>query len=258
MASLMARSAPHPRANNFDGRRESAEPQSSPADKSRSRVDKHRVNPLNVGQAVEAERIVRIIEEKTGIDRLIERNKRRRHEDNLKLLRKLNDIDLFAERFNLQETKKAVMGDYRQDVQMSKELKKAIRGKSANAISAALLAESTRNIEGHAAADHCLAEEGTFVRSGSMSRGQSESRYVRTMHVEFMDERAINQLEASVNNSLQEVKRELVNFNCKSSEIYHESRYTRKEIISPLKNLPKAAVAAYRKLVPMLRNSHSK
>uniref|UniRef100_A0A1B0CJS7 Putative myosin class ii heavy chain n=1 Tax=Lutzomyia longipalpis TaxID=7200 RepID=A0A1B0CJS7_LUTLO len=204
-------------------RRESAEPQSSPADESRSRVDKHRVNPLNVGQAVEAERIVRIIEEKTGIDRLIERNKRRRHEDNLKLLRKLNDIDLFAERFNLQETKKAVMGDYRQDVQMSKELKKAIRGKSANAISAALLAESTRNIEGHAAADHCLAEEGTFVRSGSMSRGRSESRYVRTMHVEFMDERAINQLEASVNNSLQEVKRELVNFNCKSSEIYHES-----------------------------------
>lgn len=236
------RYAPHPSARSLDGKRESAETQ-SPADKSRSLVDKHRVKPLNVEQAVAAERIVKICEEKSGIDRLIERNKKRREEDYLKLLRKLNDIDIFAERYNLQKTKE-VMGDYRQEVQISKELKKAIRGKSANAISRALLEESTRNIEAGQNENFAIEDGTIIVRSGSISRGRSESRYVRTSHVEFMDERAINQLEASVTNSLEQVKRELINFNSKSTEIYHETRYP----LAPLRML-------HRKSVPMLRKN---
>ncbi|GAB0099798.1 Paramyosin, long form [Sergentomyia squamirostris] len=233
-------------ASHLDGKRESAEAQLSPADKSGSRVDKHRaIKVLNVGQAVQAERLVKICE--SGLDRLIERNKKRREEDHLKLLRKLNDIEIFAERHDLKRTKEVVMGDFRQDVQISRELKKAIRGKSANAISAALLAESSRNIAQSQERGSVERDDTTtyVVRSGSVSRGRSQGCYIRTAHVEYMDERAINQLEATVTNSLEQVRCDLLNFNSKSSEIYHE---TSKQTAIEIEQLNARVVEAETKL----------
>lgn len=100
------------------------------------------------------------------------------------------------------------------DVPLSKGLRAAIRGKTASQITAALIADSEKNIKN------------TRVEVTQRStRGQSENRIVkRTTHIEYMDDRMLDQLDSSMSSSLHGVKQQLSSFNQRSEDLYHNSR----------------------------------
>lgn len=102
------------------------------------------------------------------------------------------------------------------DVPLSKGLRAAIRGKTASQITAALIADSEKNIQ----------ESKTHVEvSHRSTRGQSENRIVkRTTHIEYMDDRMLDQLDSSMSSSLHGVKQQLSSFNQRSEDLYHNSR----------------------------------
>lgn len=107
------------------------------------------------------------------------------------------------------------------DVQLSSSLKNSIRGKSASQITAALLADSDKNI--HQSKNNELVQ---ISHSTHHSGGLSESRIVkRTTHVEFIDDRMLDQLDQSMSSSLYDVKKQLQSFNQRSEDLYHNSRW---------------------------------
>lgn len=111
-------------------------------------------------------------------------------------------------------------------VAISAELKRAIRGKSAHAITAALLAETDRNLK------NARAEEEAYIatqqaRASSVSRSVravSENRLLHTAHIEVLDDRMIDNLDYRVSSSLCNVKRQISNLNQKTAEFYSDSR----------------------------------
>lgn len=100
------------------------------------------------------------------------------------------------------------------DVPLSKGLRAAIRGKTASQITAALIADSEKNIK-----------ESKIEVTQRSTRGQSENRIVkRTTHIEYMDDRMLDQLDSSMSSSLHGVKQQLSSFNQRSEDLYHNSR----------------------------------
>lgn len=100
------------------------------------------------------------------------------------------------------------------DVPLSKGLRAAIRGKTASQITAALIADSEKNIK-----------ESKIEVTQRSTRGHSENRIVkRTTHIEYMDDRMLDQLDSSMSSSLHGVKQQLSSFNQRSEDLYHNSR----------------------------------
>lgn len=130
-------------------------------------------------------------------------------EDQRRVSRIMDDIEGIKARFNADK-----------DVQLSSSLKKSIRGKTATQITAALLADSAKNMR------QSNNEEDYQINCSRHSRGRSESRIVkRTTHIEFVDDRILDQLDQSMSSSLYDVKKQLQNFNQRSEDLYHISRW---------------------------------
>lgn len=127
------------------------------------------------------------------------------------LAKVMDDIDNIKARFNAHK-----------DMELSAGLKSAIRGKTANQISAALLADSEKNIK--VARDQ---EEKMIIKA--QQRGNIKSKIThRTMHIELMDDRIIDNMNHSVCSKLYDVKRQLQSFNERSTDLLYESRCRRK------------------------------
>lgn len=121
----------------------------------------------------------------------------------------MDDIDNIKARFNAHK-----------DLEISSGLKNAIRGKTASQISAALLAESEKNIKVSRNQEDFLV---TQARQSSYSIGNAKV-IRRSTHVEFVDDRLIDNLDHNVGSSLCDVKRQLQTFNQRSADLYYDSR----------------------------------
>lgn len=124
-------------------------------------------------------------------------------------LRKITgDIDNIKERFNAHK-----------DMELSAGLKNAIRGKTASQISAALLAESEKNIKVSRNQEDLMISEAMHQSSFSSGKARITKRTV-----EIIDDRLIDNLDQSVGSSLCDVRRQLHQFNQRSSDLYIDSR----------------------------------
>lgn len=121
----------------------------------------------------------------------------------------MDDIENIKARFNAHK-----------DVEISSGLKSAIRGKSASQISAALLAESEKNIKVSRNQEDFLISQ---AQQSTHSIGRSKVTK-RTTHIEFVDDRLIDNLDSKVCSSLCDVKRQLQSFNQRTSDLYYDSR----------------------------------
>lgn len=108
--------------------------------------------------------------------------------------------------------------DDRKEVYLSPSLKQAIKGKSANGIRDALLAESNKNIRCGSIDSDVEMLESVRMRQ---QRACSERRIV---HVTMMDERATQQLDSTVQKSIEQVKHDLKMFNSKATSIFEDTR----------------------------------
>ncbi|XP_055315398.1 paramyosin, short form-like [Sitodiplosis mosellana] len=121
----------------------------------------------------------------------------------------MDDIENIKARFNAHK-----------DVEISTGLKNAIRGKSASQISAALLAESEKNIKVSRNQEDFLI---TQAQQSTQSYGRAKVTK-RCTHIEFVDDRLIDNLDRKVGSSLCDVKRQLQSFNQRTSDLYYDSR----------------------------------
>lgn len=129
------------------------------------------------------------------------------------LAKVMDDMDNIKARFNTHK-----------DLEISTGLKSAIRGKTAQQITAALLAESEKNIK-------VSRNEENLLISQAMQSHQSVGKAKitqRTAHIELIDDRLIDNLDRSVCSSLYDVKRQLQSFNQRSTDFYHDSRWRKK------------------------------
>lgn len=142
------------------------------------------------------------IEEKT-IRKLQER------EDERRVRAIMDEVDRIKARFNSHK-----------EVTISQGLKSSIRGKTANQITAAILAESEKNIKvGRNQEDLLVSQAKQSLHKGSVVK--------RVTHIELCDDRMIDHLDSSVSSSLCNVKRQLQSFNQRTSDLYHDSRCRR-------------------------------
>lgn len=127
----------------------------------------------------------------------------------------MDDIELIKMRFNTHK-----------DVDISPGLKSAIRGKTANQISAALLAESEKNIKVSRNQEDLLITQAKQSSSSSVQCQQIGRAKVtkRSTHFELIDDRLIDNLDHNVCSSLCDVKRQLQSFNQRTSDLYYDSR----------------------------------
>lgn len=107
--------------------------------------------------------------------------------------------------------------------ELSEDLKRAVRGKTAGQISLAILAESEKNLKESKKLDQLLIE------SERIQRGNCTARIVhRVQHVDLQDQnRSIDQLGHSVGSSLYDVKTQLNSLNQRTLDIYQDSRFRR-------------------------------
>lgn len=104
-------------------------------------------------------------------------------------------------------------------MEISSGLKSAIRGKSASQISAALLAESEKNIK------VSRNQEDARVTQARQSSQVGRSKVTQfSTHIEFIDDHLIDNLNHNVSSSLCDVKRQLHSFNQRTSDLYYDSR----------------------------------
>lgn len=122
------------------------------------------------------------------------------------LQRVIENVDNIKKRF-----------DANDDMEISVGLKNAIRGKTASQISAALLAESEKNIQVSRNQEDMLITE---ARSSSFA---GKARITKRT-VEIIDDRLIDNLDQQVGSSLHGVRRQLESFNQRSSDLYIDSR----------------------------------
>lgn len=128
----------------------------------------------------------------------------------------MDQVEQTKRRFKSSGARKAEM------VEFSSECKKQIRGRTANQITSALMAESERNIR-KSNVDSSSAV--CTTSSSSTKRSQSENRLIkRTMHIELMDDRMLDHLDTSMSTSLHGVKQQLSSFNQRADERYQNSR----------------------------------
>lgn len=171
--------------------------------------------PFSVKKSADAARVTKHIQPDTVVER-----------ENLKYTQRLEEIR-FQERRDYLRMLHHIQRMDDNTVAISAELKRAIRGKSAHAITAALLAESDRNLK------NARAEEEAFIATKSAQRASSVTRSVRAVsenrllhaaHIEVLDDRMIDHLDHRVSSSLCNVKRQISNLNQRTSEFYSDSR----------------------------------
>lgn len=126
------------------------------------------------------------------------------------LTKVMNDIEQIKSRFNAHK-----------DVEISSGLKSAIRGKTANQISAALLAESEKNIKVSRNQEDLLITQSKQQLQSHFGRAKVIQR---SAHFELIDDRLIDNLDHNVGSSLCDVKRQLQSFNQRTSDLYYDSR----------------------------------
>lgn len=125
------------------------------------------------------------------------------------LAKVMDDIEHIKARFNAHK-----------DLEISSGLKMAVRGKTASQITAALLAESEKNIKVSRNQEDLMI---TQARSSMQSVGRAKVTQ-RSTRVEFVDDRLIDNLDHNVQSSLCNVKRQLQSFNERSADLYYDSR----------------------------------
>lgn len=124
----------------------------------------------------------------------------------------MDDIENIKMRFNTHK-----------DVEISPGLKSAIRGKTANQISAALLAESEKNIKVSRNQEDLMITQAKQSSVHSQQIGRAKVTQ-RSTHFELIDDRLIDNLDHNVCSSLCDVKRQLQSFNQRTSDLYYDSR----------------------------------
>lgn len=178
-----------------------------------------RLSPLSVTQSARGARIGKhfgsgaTIEEKT-IHKLEERAKERKFE------RIMADIEASKSRFNKMAAEN--------DIEISTSLKNAVRGKTASQITAALLAESEKHIKESRLAEEKYSHLKSTATSQYCVSGGNAKIIKRTTHIDLMDDRMLDHLGSTMTTSLCDVKRELNNFNQRTAELYHDSRWRKK------------------------------
>lgn len=222
-------------------------------------------SPFSAAQSVVVSRLEEKLYATSPIDLLAQKNRTRCQYSNLPVVRRLNELAIEEERDRelnrelvdssqvLAEARRrrresqsrAAMGD------MNKDLARAIRGKSAHAIGAALYAESMKNIKGsrnmHEANEECVSKCKSSMKTsralmrqtqcrdvqGFHSEDEEEQRCVsygngrqthRTIHMELMDDRAIDNMNHNVMNSLEACRYQLKNMSHTSADMYAASR----------------------------------
>lgn len=123
----------------------------------------------------------------------------------------MDDIENIKKRFNAHK-----------DVELSAGLKSAIRGKTASQITAALLAESEKNIKVSRNQENLMI---TQAKHSSHSQQIGRAKVTkRTTHFELIDDRLIDNLDHNVSSSLCDVKHQLQSMNQRTSDLYYDSR----------------------------------
>ncbi|XP_046809298.1 paramyosin, short form isoform X2 [Lucilia cuprina] len=173
-------------------------------------------SPFSVIKLADAARVTKHIAPDTVLDRSRERRQRRQREledlirqDTIKLLHRIRRMELDAG-------------------EMTKEFKRQIRGKSAQAIAQALLSESERNIKQSKREEEDYMAQAMVRSSRAVSRLRSTSPEggrisAHTYHIELMDDRMVDKLDHRVSSSLYNVKRQLSSLNQKTVEFYADS-----------------------------------
>lgn len=221
--------------------------------KIRERLFLKQNSPFSSAQSVVASRLEEKLYATSPIDLLIQKNRTRCQYSNLPIIRRLNELAINEEKENRRRRSSnplnqppTVYDKRLETMDMSKDLKRAIRGKSATAIGAALYAESMQNIKNsrnvHDSRQDCnsmvkyqrggCCESGyedcdAEVRAvtGHHSRASSvERRTIRSVHVEMMDDRALDHMNQNVMNSIEQCRYQLKNFSHTSSDLYAASR----------------------------------
>lgn len=115
------------------------------------------------------------------------------------------------------------------DVEISDSLKSAIRGKSASQITAAIIADSERNIRSSRKSERREETVATSMRQTSeRSVSRSGQRIVRrTINVNFEDDGMLDHLDSSLSSSLHDVKKQLSSFNQRNEDLHQSSRLRR-------------------------------
>lgn len=229
-------------------------------------------SPFSAAQSVVVSRLEEKLYATSPIDLLVQKNRTRCQYSNLPVVRRLNELaieeerdkelnqDLVesssvlkeARRRRLESESRAAMGD------ISKDLQRAIRGKSAHVIGAMLYAESMNKIKNsrnvHEANEECIAKSKSSMKSStrqsqcrevqgfateaealqamqqSLSQMHQTSSYSggrlshRTVHMEAMDDRALDNMNHNVINSLEACRYQLKNLSHTSSDMYAASR----------------------------------
>lgn len=227
-------------------------------------------SPFSAAQSVVVSRLEEKLYATTPIDLLAQKIRTRCQYSNLPVVRHLNNLAIEEERDRVlsgdlvesssvlaearrrrqDSLSRAAMGD------VSKDLARAIRGKSAHAIGAALYAESLKNIQNsrnvHNANEDCVAKCKSSMKTSNALMKQAHCREIqgyasdeeemheqstqqsfsyaggrmthRTMHMESMDDRAIDNLNHNVMNSLEACRYQLKNLSHNSADMYAASR----------------------------------
>lgn len=227
-------------------------------------------SPFSAAQSVVVSRLEEKLYATSPIDLLAQKNRTRCQYSNLPVVRRLNQLAVEEEREKdqtrgLSDTSSVLAEARRRRLidshsrgtmaEISPDMKKAIRGKSATIIGAALYAESLANIKNarsarEAASSKCesVRSSRTTVRKAQQSsslqqhhggfeseeeecsrsysgtasaRGRSTHR---TIHLEMMDDRAMDHMNHNVMNSLEACRYQLKNLSHTSSDMYAASR----------------------------------
>lgn len=223
-------------------------------------------SPFSAAQSVVVSRLEEKLYATSPIDLLAQKNRTRCQYSNLPVVRHLNNLAIEEERDRVNcsdfAESSSVLAEARRRrresrsraemADLSKDLQRSIRGKSAHAIGAALYAESMKNIQSsrsvHEATEDCVSKCKSSMRSGRSLRKQTHCREVqgfasddeqlqeqcmtyaggrathRTIHMEMMDDRAIDNMNHNVMNSLEACRYQLKNMSHNSADMYAASR----------------------------------
>lgn len=224
-------------------------------------------SPFSAAQSVVVSRLEEKLYATSPIDLLVQKNRTRCQYSNLPVVRRLNEIRIaeeaernnqsrnllhgakvlsdVARRRRKEEEKRSAMAD------VSKDLQRQIRGKSAHAIGNALYAESLKNIKGsrnmHEANEECVKKCKSSMRSSRALMRQTQSHHGyesdeelersmtayssgggrathRTIHMEMVDDHAIDNMNHNVRTSLEACRNQLKKMSYTSADMYAASR----------------------------------
>uniref|UniRef100_T1GPK4 Myosin tail domain-containing protein n=1 Tax=Megaselia scalaris TaxID=36166 RepID=T1GPK4_MEGSC len=146
--------------------------------------------PFSVKKTADAARVTKHIQPDTVVER-----------ENLRYTQRLEEIR-FQERRDYLRMLHHIQRMDENQVAISAELKRAIRGKSAHAITAALLAETDRNLK------NARAEEEAFIAAQSAARASSVTRKQTAIEIEQLNARVV-EAETRLKTEVMRIKKKL-------------------------------------------------